>query len=453
MNDKQMKELFDKLNPESGKKEKLREKILTAKPKRKNRRLILVAAVIAASIIASCVGINAINGGKIFSPSSYSGNEVLGQAANIADIDPIYAPDINYIDDERIVFTTQRGIVFYDRKSRKPYKTVDLQQIDCAYIEFGNEWEEPDVKTHVLADGESLFVFNTQKGLLFENFLFGRKPSSAAYEYTLKTKSAVPKTITDSERIKALYQKWSGRESGYTDTFDKYYAWLIKRDYNGGEGMYSYRTIKWKSKSAEFFSFLTVDDTEYRLRSFKKGSKKPETEELFIIGEKEKKEYRKAARLPEFFYTGGDKALAAIIAYEQKEYRPYLEKTEVWIPAYNVCGKFEEKNELLVFGHFWYFTYKRNGDTLVEYSGGENSRCYHLVKSGSAYKVKSVDIPREGSCLYEDLLKMTEKYPSVRDQMLSSPEPDQREFLQMYVKEYKLDIDYYYGSDKYLPIF
>lgn len=448
MSDKQIYNIFDKLNPSERQREETWRRINARKPKKSVRKALLIAAVITAAIIASSFGINALSGGKFFEPlkTLFHGDEVLGQAANIADVDPIYAPDINYIDDETIVFTTTRGVVFYDRKADKPYKTVDLQKIGCVYIEFGTEFEEPDFKTHVFCDGKNVVVFNTQKGVI------GREPYGNAYRYNLGKGKLVAETIYDDNAIRGYYRKWQAFRKNYVDTFDAFYDYLIEARYNDGDGMYSFESIRWTdSKRNEQTSFLTVDDTDYRLRSFARGAKKPESKLLYIISDKDKKAYKKASRLPKFKYTGKDTALAAIIKYEQKTALEELTKKEVWIPAYNVCGRIEQNGELLVFGNFWEFTYVRNGNTLQGISGSENSRCYHLKKSGSGYKVASVDIPREGSLLYEDIIKMTKKYPAVMNQMLGEISPDM-EFVEMYVKYYDLDIEYYYADGKQVRI-
>ncbi len=451
MNDKQIKTLFDELNPDEGQKKKLWDNIQSTKPKKNYRKILLIAAVIIAAAVISSLGINAVSGGRFFEPlkTLFNGDEVLGQAANIADIDPIYAPDINYIDDSTIIFATQRGVIVYDRKAKKPLYTVDLQKINGLYIEFGYEFEEPEYKTHILKDRNEVIVFNTKKGFSHEN----REPFGNACCCGLSKGKVVYKTISDTGKILEYYNKWKEFNKSYVDTFDTFFDYLERNDYNGGNGMYSCFSLEWKdSKGRKLRSFLTVDGTEYRLRSFSDSAQKPESEELVIISNADRKAYKKASRLPKFRYTGSDKELAAIISYRQRETEDELSNGEVWIPAYVVHGRVKKDSELLIFGAFWEFTYMRNGKLIEEVSGGENSCCFHLKESGTGYKVTDVDQPREGDFLYEDIERMTADYPDIKFKMLHENRYNVKEFMEMYVKDNKLDIEYYYDSGELVRI-
>ena len=91
---------------------------------------------------------------------------------------------------------------------------------------------------------------------------------------------------------------------------------------------------------------------------------------------------------------------------------------DVCIPCARVLSTDEsDPADVKVWGDFWVFNYKINGDTLETVSGGSHPGLMHLRKTDSGYEVTSFDAVGDGSTFiptakkifgdrYEDFMKM-----------------------------------------------
>lgn len=413
-------------------------------------KTVLIAAAIISFGIISAVGIDAITGGKLFDPMReyFKGDEVLGNAEMLTEMDEVFAPNINYIDDNLLIFASKRGVVVYDRAKNRVLQTIDLQALKCMYIDDGCDFGEPPIYlTHVMKDGDNLLIFNTEK---ITNL--SRKPYGIGYKYSLKENNSKPIKITDNKELASCYDKWMKFAEGYSEAVH-FYDFLQNNGYNGGEGMYSFFELKWSDKDGNICrSILTIDSNVYKLRTIIGSSKKPISGQLRLADENEFYEYRKYNKLPKFRYTGSDKILAVIIKEREKHETDDLDSGEVWIPAYKIFGTEEKGDEFLVYGSFWDFTYKRNGKLLSCYSGSAGSGCYHLKKSGKSYKVVSKDMTLDGEGYGESIERIFQGHEDYKKMVLEG-ENDLKDFLKMYIKEHNLDIEYYYDSGEVKSIF
>ncbi len=94
----------------------------------------------------------------------------------------------------------------------------------------------------------------------------------------------------------------------------------------------------------------------------------------------------------------GDEITDTVAYYVNTEIGQYFEASDVEIPYINIIDIDEsDPNDVCVYGDFWYFTYKINGDTLETQAGGSFPGCIHLKKMTSGYSVTGMDRVEDGS--------------------------------------------------------
>lgn len=439
-------ELFEKLNPTDIQKQRVWESICEKNGAvRKTRhigRTLLIAAAIVTAVVMLSLGINAASGGKLFEPFEklLRNDTVVTQAAYRFEYsDLIYAPELVYVDDKTVVFAFERGVIVYDRERNEVAQAIDLQSIDCVYIN-----SDPR-NTCVLKDGRNIVIFNTENGT----------PYGSAYKFELAGEKSDINSyviINSGSELAKYYEKWSAHQKKYVDSFDRF-KWV---QISGDAYMYSERALKWSSSDgSEHTSFITIDSNNvYELRTYSKDSSTPDKQTLELMSEEEKNEFEEAynkAKLPKFKYTGDDMAVKAICEYRQKENEKYekVTKHEVWIPAFNIIKRVEKGGELLVFGVFIEGTYRINGAFFEEVSAMSVPGCMHLVKKGEGYTVKRAEMAQDGGGYTDSINRMTEGFPDVRARMFSYDGNDNLEFFKMYIKNNRLKVRFlkHYGWD------
>ncbi len=67
------------------------------------------------------------------------------------------------------------------------------------------------------------------------------------------------------------------------------------------------------------------------------------------------------------------------------------------IPEFHILDVNEESSEdIMVWGDFWLYAYRLEGDTLISVTGESVSGCMHLQEKDGAYQCREIDIPEVG---------------------------------------------------------
>lgn len=438
---------------------------------------IIMAAAAVLMVCFSGGGINAAMGGDLITTLKelvgirQSSQDVVGQAVEIQTRGiEIWAPEIYSIDEKYVIFGTLRGILVYDLEEGAVQGTIDVQAVDCIY--FNSDPRQ----THVLRMEDSLILFNSEDGEPYGNY----------YRYTLNGKDAfgnhssssgktdalaipVEEIGEDADQLQAYYDLWTDQQENYQDTFRQFAdhevagAWI---ESGKSEAMYGRRALSWNDGAGRTLqSFLTIEESQYTLRTYdveadqftsvelRLGNCGESDAEQSIKGNSETTaELEETTVLPPFVYTGDDPAVAAICAYFVDKTAQYAEKGEVWIPAFIILDEIREDGEYLVFGNFWTYSYLLNGNILETSSGGEMPACFHLKETDDGYEIVSVDRTGDGADYDKGIREFAKGHPLVYMKFQSSDlkKDDARlEFIQMYVMDNHLNIQYYkdYGWD------
>lgn len=353
----------------------------------------------------------------------------------IDDFRNIYAFDdsyvyLNYYYDDTIILSNSRGVVIYDLKSEKIKNTVDLQKISCNY--FGDTYNA----TCILKENNNLIVFNIKTENEYTEF--NGKPFGSYYVFDLNSNSTELKCIDNGNDKKKL--------SEYYNSFKKYWSSNTSpvEDVIGDDGRtYSENIINIKEGKKKFTACLYTDydnifylEKSNRKKDCKLNIPDPETENI-----------------PEYEYKDDEK-LNTIVRYFST--REELYDNEVLIPAFNVYGESEENGEHLIFGDFFFIVYKKVGNTLYPGSAGSFPGCFHLIKKGKEYKVKTFDEVVNGEDYEDSKNEILSGHPfikfiwSVKEKKEDFHRQEERYNIQNYVMNNDMPIKYYieggYGS-------
>ncbi len=105
-----------------------------------------------------------------------------------------------------------------------------------------------------------------------------------------------------------------------------------------------------------------------------------------------------SANLPKFVYIGDDPVIAPICAYSVDVLAANYPAADVSIPCIQVVALDESNpDDVLVYGSYWIYNYKLDGDTLVCESGGHYPGLIHLKTVDNKYEVASFDVVEDGS--------------------------------------------------------
>ncbi|MBQ9341971.1 MAG: hypothetical protein IJT81_06400 [Lachnospiraceae bacterium] len=464
MQDKDIIKAFEQIKLSEEKKADIWERIEEAEgssPKKNGKKFkLLVAAVVAVCIIASTVVTDMVSGGMV---TKAAGNaivavkEFLGISQGKQDVvslikreaslgNEVYAPDIMYIDDEKVLFGTKRGLILFDYINEKLIATIDLQAIDCFYFNTDNK------TTHVLWDEGRVVIFNIQDGEPVGCYHVFEEGSDKSWSEVLGGE--------EKESLKGFEAKWQNMWESHIDTFD-YFAEkeLCAGAFNNDserDFMYSELSIKWTDIDGnECISYLYVDSYTGNYKIFTYYPESTGVAEVALILPEFGTEEDEII-LPEFVYTGDDEAIAAICDYMAEKVADSYYDAEgqaIRIPAYVIYGEIERDGKLYVFGNFVEMFYILDGKILECISGGSYPARFTLTEVSNGYEVESVEFAEDGNGYDESIKRFTEGFDGMYDAFFDTAsgreDAARMEFLKMYVAMTNVDIRYYkdYGWD------
>ena len=458
MNDNDIKKAFEEIKLSEEKKALIWNRIEEAEESstRKSGKgfKLLVAAMIAVCVIASTVITDMASGGMV---SEAAGNvlvavkEFLGISQGKQDVvslikreaslgSEVYAPDIMYIDDEKVLFGTRRGLILFNYIDEKLLATIDLQAIDCFYFNTDNK------TTHVLWDAGRVVIYNVENGEPIGSYHVFEEGDDKTWSEVLGGE--------EKESLKDFEEKWQNMWDAHIDTF----AYFSDKAVYGGavnnEGahdlMYSELSIEWTDIDGnDCISYLYVDQATGNYKIFTYYTESTGFAEVTIILPEVGTEEDEII-LPEFVYTGDDAAIAAICAYMGEKVSDMYYDAEgqaIRIPAYVIYGEIERDGKLYVFGNFTEMFYILNGNILECVSGGNYQARFTLTEVSNGYEVESVEAAEDGGGFDESLKRLTEGFDGMYDAFFDTAsgreEAARMEFLKMYVALTNADIRYY----------
>lgn len=105
-----------------------------------------------------------------------------------------------------------------------------------------------------------------------------------------------------------------------------------------------------------------------------------------------------ANSLPAYQFAADDPLQKAIADYLIREIGKNYEPSDVCIPSMTIVATDATNPEdTRVWGDFWIFNYKLNGDTLETASGGSHPGLVHLNKSDEGFVVTKMDVVADGA--------------------------------------------------------
>lgn len=273
---------LDNLNPDDIQKEmiwkRINENHSVRKTPQKNKMRVIVASVIAASFIISLVSILLIN----------SKTPVMEED---------YIPDIDYINNDNLIFSNKNGTFIYDLKINKIINTVNLQEINCNY--FDNDINQ----TCILKEKDKLIVFNTKNDEYYD--FSNNKPYGYYYVYNLNSDKELICTYkgNNKNQLNNYFKKWLKHRENYKST-DDILSYDLKDDvsllyfgYNQDSGYsrlhfnedndeenvtikYSENSIGWNNNTIYSYIQYDKDEKEYSLVNYDTKAKKEYITEL-----------------------------------------------------------------------------------------------------------------------------------------------------------------------------
>lgn len=105
-----------------------------------------------------------------------------------------------------------------------------------------------------------------------------------------------------------------------------------------------------------------------------------------------------SVNLPAYEYPGPELFYSVLYKYINDEFAANYDSADVAIPIVNIIYEDESnKEDIKVYGDFWYMNYDLKGDTLECVSGGSYPGCIHLKNTDEGYEVTGMDIVEDGS--------------------------------------------------------
>ena len=420
----------------------------------------IIASVIALAVISAIIiGLN-INNKENYTPNREVNQSVV--EGSLLSMDCEYIPDIDYLYNDTLIFTTSRGTIIYDLKADKVKSTIDLQKIGCA------DFNENTKQTCILKDSDNLVVFNikAKSDLCFDNltpvadgipygsyYIFDLTSNDSELTYTEKDDS--------QEKLSEYYEAWKKHRNQYINTFE-----IADKDYIDYDSMgqsykkyeeifdnyyYSNYSIPWAKDNKVYNSFIIKSDDEYCLvnKDDKNFSFHP-----LNLGKAENK-------LPKYKYSEDEK-IKAIEKYEIKDfYNQYYGeeyKDAIIIPTVVDCGQIKDGEFTKVFAYVIVSTNYEVGNTIFSDLFDNNAICYYLKENGKEYTVEKVEKSYSPATeeIMEEIDEMTGWHLTIGSRLKhfldNHSEEDKyiKRNLKNYVVSNNLPIKYYkdYGQDK-----
>ena len=159
------------------------------------------------------------------------------------------------------------------------------------------------------------------------------------------------------------------------------------------------------------------------------------------------------AALPAYQYPGPELFYSVLYQYIIDEFGPQYDAADVGIPCPIIVHEDESnKEDIKVYGDFWYLNYDLNGDVLECTSGGSYPGCIHIKSTDEGYEVIGMDLVEDGSNYDSSAKKIFGDY--YEDFSKATADTDSREEIRAqiianYVFANDLDIKSYkdYGWD------
>lgn len=385
----------------------------------------------------------------------------------------VYASDLVGVNDDYILLANERGLLIYDRTRKEISAVLDLQQMECNYLNANS------IATRIFMDGDKLYLFN-ETGI---EQRAGKMESDSLPEFAyicdlsmLSAQTAVEDVVvtrngqnlntdltsdissgnvgyltctTDKKEIRAIYDLWLEYEKTHIyDTFDSFYGsdFLSEDNEKYYDMSYSRNSLSWIDNSGKnMLSCLVVyGNTDYELYTKQPdGTLLCEKLDLTVTekdgsdlsrdhsgpttdgptGETQTGSTRETSNsLPPFSYTGNDAVLKTICAYmmESDEGQGYYRSSEasVYIPSPVIYDVKQKDDDLMVFCNLWSYVYYQNGNTLECESGGESPARLRLHPDADApggYQVIEDIRTGDGSDYYEGIKEFCKGYPGMAD--------------------------------------
>ncbi|MCI5826903.1 MAG: sigma-70 family RNA polymerase sigma factor [Lachnospiraceae bacterium] len=347
----------------------------------------------------------------------------------------VYASDLVGVNDEYILLANERGLLIYDRSREEITAVLDLQQMECNYLNANS------IATRIFIDNDKLYLFNEtgieqragkEESASLPKFAYicdlSKLSEQTALEdvvvadgnQKLNTNSTSDKTsdnngyltcTTAAEEIRNIRDLWLNYEKNHIyDTFDSFYGsdFLNEDNEKYYDMNYSRNSLSWINNSGKnMLSCLVVyENSDYELYTkhedgtltcekleltvrtstddnnpshssgYSEQTSDAQTTDGQLNGDAAGNTTKTSALLPNFSYTGDDPVLATICTYmmESDESQGYYRSSEasVYIPAPVIYDSVSVGEDLIVFCNLWSYCYYRNGNTLECESGGES---------------------------------------------------------------------------------
>ncbi len=411
----------------------------------------------------------------------------------------VYASDLVGIDSDYLALANERALLVYDRNQNAVVAVLDLQQMDCNYLNANS------IATRIFMDDGKLYLFNEtgidqeqseDTSTLLPEFAYIYDLSGLSAQEAALTAADVQDKVqklnngstsendeekdplltytTDADEIGQILDRWEHKaKDQFTDTFEQFQdADFLNAD-SGTQNSttYSMNALYWSDASGKnILSCLVVDsDSDYALYSRQPdGTIVSDKLNLTVIGtpantDSDKNTSGQTAQtadtdqLPAFSYNGDDTVMATLCEYlkqlDTKDMYAH-EDNSVYIPAPVIYGTAESDGDMYVFCNLWSFWYYKNGNTLECESGGEAPARLLLHPSSNAangYEVIEDLRTGDGAEYAAGIKKFCEGFPGMANKYSHSEKLDdtRTELIRMYVQDNDLDIKYYkdYGWD------
>ncbi len=409
----------------------------------------------------------------------------------------VYASDLVGIDNDYLALANERALLIYDRNQNAVVGVLDLQQMDCNYLNANS------IATRIFMEDGKLYLFN-------ETGINQELPEGASaplpefvYIYDLSGLSDTESTLTnedvqklssestsdnnientayltrttDENEIKKIVSRWNSHaKDQFVDTFDQFQGadFLGSDKEKWEQTSYSAYSLYWNDTSGKnVLSCLVVDgESNYELYSKQAdGTISHEVLNMTVIDQPshtdsdadtsdDTTQTADPNQLPAFSYSGDDAILATLCDYlkQSDDVNGYMHQdNDVYIPAPLIYDTAESGDDIYVFCNLWSYWYYRNGNTLECESGGEAPARLLLHPSSDAasgYEVIEDLRTSDGSDYAAGIEKFCQGFPGMADRYFHSEASDEdnirTELIRMYVQDNNLDIKYYkdYGWD------
>jgi len=184
----------------------------------------------------------------------------------------------------------------------------------------------------------------------------------------------------------------------------------------------------------------------------KETKEETENEEEVKTEKTDETETDEISELPEYEYPGPELFYSVLYDYMAEEFGKGMEG-EVGIPCPVIIEEdFNNKEDNLIYGDFWYFTYNKNGDTLECVAGGQFPGVIHVKSTETGYEVTGFDRVEDGSNFTESAKEIFGKYYDEFSDAYSDTEGREKlraQIIANYVFDKELSITSYkdYGCD------